>query len=171
MRVPRLGNLTAHSDIPEWLVSEPIAVPYFDGLELPFTVDGLDDSDEADVVAAVDSFLNLSASDRLAASRYVYQNYLRIAEIADAEDLGCEIASASDVWNHVRASAIYVTRRGRRDLAIYVQIAADCDWEGEHGLQIVFRHGRQLSRVSAHDGHLTHTDAYDLPEDQDRIVS
>jgi hypothetical protein len=37
-------------------------------------------------------------------------------------------------------------------------------------LQIVYRRGSELSRVSAQDGHLTHTDAFDLPEDQDRIA-
>ena len=45
----------------------------------------------------------------------------------------------------------------------------DCDWEPEHGLQLVFRKGQSLSRVSDDDGHLTYSDAFNLPEDQDRI--
>jgi len=49
-------------------------------------------------------------------------------------------------------------------------IAAECDWEREHGLQIIYRHGCELSRVSAQDGHVTHTDAFGLPEDQDKIA-
>lgn len=51
-----------------------------------------------------------------------------------------------------------------------MQIAAECDWEPEHGLLIVYRNGNELSRVSDQDGHLTHTDAYDLPEQEDRIA-
>ncbi len=65
---------------------------------------------------------------------------------------------------------VFVSRRSERDRAIYVQITADCDWEPEHGLQIVYRRGSELSRVSDLDGHLTHSDADDLAEEQDKIA-
>jgi hypothetical protein len=169
MNIPSLGSLTPHSDIPEWLVSKPLAIPYFDGLKLTLTLDGLDSTDERKANTTIESFLKLSAEDRIAASPYVFKNYQRIADLAYEEDLGCKIASNRDVWNHVRPSEIFVRRRGQ-DQTIYVQISAECDWEPEHGLQIVYRHGRMLSRVSAQDGHLTHSDAYGLPEDQDRIA-
>ena len=61
-------------------------------------------------------------------------------------------------------------RRDRRDCAIYVVVGANCNWEFEHGLQIVYRPGSELVRLSQIDGHLTHTDANDLPEEQDQIV-
>lgn len=54
-------------------------------------------------------------------------------------------------------------------MAVYVQIAAECDWEPEHGLQIIYRRGVEFCRVSDQDGHLTYSDAYDLPESEDRI--
>ena len=53
-------------------------------------------------------------------------------------------------------------------MGVYVQVACECAWESEHGLQLVFRQGATLSRVSDQDGHLTHADAYDLPEDQEQ---
>ncbi len=43
---------------------------------------------------------------------------------------------------------------------MYVQIAADCDWEPEHGLQLVYRGGNELVRVSEQDGHLTNDPGY-----------
>jgi len=51
-----------------------------------------------------------------------------------------------------------------------VKICAECTWEPEHGLQIVYREGSVLSRVSDQDRHLTHADAHGLPESQDRIA-
>lgn len=116
------------------------------------------------------SFLKLGGADRLSASQYVLANYRMISELIDGHDLGCRIDTEEDVWKYVHPSEVFVARRARRDHAIYVSIAAECDWEPEHGLQIVFRRGSQLSRVSNQDGHLTHTDAYDLPEEQDQIV-
>ncbi len=132
-------------------------------------MDGLEEADERDAAAA-ESFLSLGPADRLAASPYVFQNYQRIADLADEQDLGCRIDWTSEVWKHVRPSETFVSRRHRRERSVYVQITANCDWEKEHGLQIIYRRGRELSRVSVQDGQLTHTDAYNLPEDQDKIA-
>jgi hypothetical protein len=170
MNIDTIGELRPHPDVPEWLLSSPIAIPYFDGLPLAFTLDSLEDADEDEATDAIKSFLSLGPKDRLAASPYVYKNYLRIAGLADDEDLGCRIDSDAGVWRHVRPSELFVSRRHRRDRAIYVKIAAECDWEPEHGLQIVYRRGSELSRVSDQDGHLTHSDAYGLAEEQDKIA-
>ena len=169
MNIPLLGRLDAEPDSPEWLKSQPRPVPFFDGQKLEFVLDSLEESDKEDVNDAIASFLKLDPSDRLAASQYVFANYVKMA--ARDPDLDCRIESEDAVWDHVQPTAVCVSRRDRRDCAIYVAISANCDWDQEHGLQIVFRRGSELARVSDYDGHLTHTDAYDLPEDQDRIVS
>lgn len=170
MRIDKIGELQPHPAIRKWLISSPIDIPYFDGLPLVMILDGLEDADDNEAIDAIESFLRLGPEDRLAASPYVYKNYLRIADVADDKDLGCRIDSDAEVWSHVRPSELFVSRRSRRDGAIYVQITADCDWEPEHGLQIVYRRGSELSRVSDLDGHLTHSDAYDLAEEQDKIA-
>lgn len=36
----------------------------------------------------------------------------------------------------------------------------ECSWEPEHGLQLVFRGGRTISKVGPFDGHLTNTSAF-----------
>lgn len=170
MKIPAIRDLRPHPDVPEWLVSAPIAIPYFDGLPLTFTLDGIEEADAGEASVAIESFLRLGPRDRLAASPFVYKNYSRIADMADEEDMGCRIDSDARVWEHVHPSEIFVSRRSRRDRAIYVQVTAECDWEPEHGLQLVYRRGSELSRVSYQDGHLTHTDAFDLPEEQDEIA-
>lgn len=170
MNVPALGPLQPDSKIPEWLVSEPISVPFLAGVKLTFTLDGLGDADEADTRGAIEAFLALSPEARKGAAPYVFANYQRMAELVSEEDFGCRIDAENDVWSHVRFSEVFVSRRHRRDKAIYVQITAECDWEPEHGLQLVYRGGNELVRVSEQDGHLSYTDACDLPESEDRIV-
>ena len=170
MNIPPLGPLRPDSQFPEWLVSAPVSVPYFDGLPLKFTLNELTDADTEDVRNAVAAFLALGATDRLAAGPHVFQNYRQMVDAVGEEDVGVQIASPEAVWAHVHPSEIYISRRHRRNQAIYVQILADSDWEEEHGLQIVYRRGSELSRVSDQDGHLTRADAYDTPEEQDRII-
>ena len=172
MKIALLGTLKPHTKIRSWLVSEPVSVPYFDGqlLTFTFTLDGLTNTDAQDAESAVAAFLGLRSDARLAASRYVFQNYRRMAEAVGEDEIDCHIGSSDDVWRHVHPTEIYVSRRSRRDMLIYIQITAECDWEREHGLQIVYRRGSELCRVSDQDGHLTHTDAYDLAEEQDKVA-
>jgi hypothetical protein len=170
MNIPILGPLKPDQHFPEWLVSEPLEIPFFGDLKLPVTLRYLDEADEEHIKTAVASFLNLGVGDRFAMSRYIFQNYRIIAGHVSGENLGCQIESEEGVWQHVHPTAVNISKRDRRDQAIYIVIAAECDWEPEHGLQIVFRRGSELARVSDQDGHLTYTDAYALPEDQDRIV-
>lgn len=46
-----------------------------------------------------------------------------------------------------------------------------CEWEEEHGLQLVFKEGKKLTRISGYDGHITAADAYDIPDEQDELLS
>ena len=169
MNISHLGALHPNSRIPDWLVSEPVSVPYFDGQQLTFTLDGITEADTEDVQSAVDAFLALGSDARLATSPFVFRNYRRVADAVGEGDMDFQVAIPEDIWAHVHPSEIFISRRHSRDSLIYIQIAAECDWECEHGLQVVYRRGNELSRVSSQDGHLTHTDAYDIPEDQDRI--
>jgi hypothetical protein len=171
LHIPVLGPLHRDPHIPEWLVSEPLPTPFFHGQKLPVTIEGLKESDQKEIEDAISSFLRLGRIERLAISGYVFANYQQTAELVSEDDLVCHIESEQAVWEHVQPGAIYISRRDRRDCAIYLMVGANCDWEPEHGLQIVYRRGSELVRVSQQDGHLTYTDAYDLPEEEDTIVS
>jgi len=172
MQIAMLGRLKPDPRVPEFLESEPLPIPFFDGQKLPVSLLNLHDADGADIEDALSSFLRLGPQDRLAVSPHVFANYQLTAKFAVEQgfDLDCFIASDKDIWQHVQPCGISISRRDRRDCAIYVVIDANCDWEVEHGLQIVYRRGSELVRVSQQDGHLTHTDACDLPEELDKIV-
>jgi hypothetical protein len=170
MKIPELGTLERHPSIEEWLCSEPIPVPLLFGQSVVFTLDGLEASDEHDTRVAIAAFLALDEEARREASKYVFENYLRMKEMVDDDSLGCDIADQNRVWEHVRFTEVFVRRRHRRDRSIYVSVMAECDWEIEHGLQVVFHRGSRLSRVSDQDGHITYADAYDTPEEEDQIA-
>jgi hypothetical protein len=68
-----------------------------------------------------------------------------------------------DVWSHVRfGGELTVSRRthGDDEDGIYFSLECGCDWEREHGLQLVIRDGRTVTKVGSFDGHLTNADAY-----------
>ncbi len=123
---------------------------------------------------ALESFLQFSATDRLTISKYVYANCKEFLDEVgfDLHDQPLHnIKEDSEIWNFIHPKEIYVSRRDRRDRDIYILVACECDWEKEHGLQLVFRQGKKLTRVSAQDGHLTEADADDKPDDQDALLS
>jgi hypothetical protein len=72
------------------------------------------------------------------------------------------IESPADVWKCVHlGSQPTVSRRAYGDKGIYISLECGCDWEEEHGLQIVFKNGLKVNKVGPFDGHLTNSDAYD----------
>ena len=81
------------------------------------------------------------------------------------------MSTEKEIWKFVHPQEIYVTRRSYNDCDIYVQITCECDWEQEHGLQLVFRQGRKLTRVSEQGGHLTEADAFDIPDSEDNLLA
>ena len=170
-----IGELHPHPRFPEeWLTSEAVSIPFFDGKELKFTLDGYSDDDEAFLIEAdiaISNFLTKNAADREAISHLVFQNYRDFVEAVGDEDELPEIEVKENVWAFVYPQIIYVTRRHRRDKDIYLLIHCECEWEVEHGLQIVFRQGQKVTRVSDIDGHATEADAYDKPDEDDVLLS
>lgn len=169
MKLEALGELTRDEDVPEWFVSRPVNVPLL-GVPLRFVVEDLEEDEApADFEDAASSFLRLRAADRATATPHVFQNYRRFVDAVPESEL--HLASPEHVWAHVRFTEVRLTRRHRGDEKVYVQATAECDWEVEHGLQLVFREGRQLTRVSSQDGHLTYADACGLPDTEDAITT
>lgn len=166
-----VGPLTQDETISDWLISAAIPVPYFDNKKLAVTFMEID-PDEAD--DALRQFLQLTSDDRLRISDLVYKNYTDFLEDVDFDGIEeglSDIKEDHEIWNFVYPTDIYVSRRHRRDMDIYVCVACDCGWEEEHGLQLVFRQGKKLTRISDGDGHLTEADAYDKPDEADELLS
>lgn len=163
---------------PDWWKSEPIEIPFFDNQKLTITFMDFEPEEDKAFIEEADKaltyFLQLSSNDRNTISEPVYRNCIDFLDAIDddEEDESLrEINNINEIWNFVSPIEIFVSRRHRRDMDIYIQIACECDWEQEHGLQLVFRQGKKLTRVSGQDGHLTEADAYDIADEEDELLS
>jgi hypothetical protein len=169
-----IGELFQDKDIEEWLYSAELGVPFFDNRKFTFvfTKNDVNFVNESD--SAIRNFLSLGNDERLKISDLVHKNCTDfLAEIGyDEFDKPLwEIKDKNEIWNFVTPTKIYISKRHRRDCDIYIEIACECAWEQEHGLQLVFRQGKKLTRISDQDGHLTEADAYDKPDEQDKLLS
>lgn len=168
-----IGPLKQDSSFPDWWESEPIPIPLLDQAKLGITfMDFEPDQDTAfmrEADQALTNFLKLDEAYKVEITDHVYQNcmdFLAAVGPDDADDALRQMQEKKEIWHFVHPNQIYVTRRPSREQDIYVFIACNCDWEQEHGLQLVFRQGKKLTRVSDQDGHVTEADAYGKPEDE-----
>lgn len=169
MRSEILGDLVVNPEIDDWFDSEPLPIPFLGGEKLIITYQDI----EGDYLDAFDSavacFLKLDEGDKAKSAKYVYKHYRDFVKMVGEDGTEKRIDSEEEVWDFVTPTHLNVQRRAYGDEQIYVQLCCECEWEYEHGLQLVFRLGSELKRVSDQDGHLTHTDAFDLPESEDKI--
>lgn len=170
MEMQGLGVLVRHEHIPEWLESAPVHVALFPGKPLPFVLENLEtDPCPAEFHDAIQAFLGKTVRERSVAAPHIFNNFCEFRDAVAEEDCECAIGSAVEVWPHVHFTVVHVLRRPYGDGKVYVQVTGECDWEVEHGLQVVYREGRELCRVSSQDGHLTFSDAYADPSMENRI--
>jgi len=163
---------------PDWWKSSEVEIPFFDNIKLPIIFMDFEPGHDTAFINEADSaltnFLNLNSKDRNAISDLAYKNCMDFFEAVgfSAKDEALrQITNKNDIWNFIHPKEIYLTRRPYKEQDIYVQIACECDWEHEHGLQLVFRQGKKLTRISNQDGHLTEADAYDRPDEEDELLS
>jgi hypothetical protein len=173
-----IGQLTQDKDFADWWKSEDISVPFFDGKKMPVTfMNYAPDSDQQFLEKADEAlrnFLKLGKRYRQEVSKHVYKNCIDFLEDVGYDEVDETLRDMKDeneIWKFVHPSEIYVSRRPYKEHDIYVQIACSCDWEQEHGLQLVFRQGLKLTRVSDQDGHVTEADAYGKPDEEDELLS
>jgi len=165
MNIKKVGELHRDSGIPEWLESEEIAIPFLGNQRLTIIFQDIEeDKNPEEFEKAIGNFLQLSEENRKETNRYIFSYYKDITEMLDDDAFEFTIEDENNVWDYVQPTQVYVGRRSYGDKAVYVSIAAECDWEPEHGLQIVHKEGKELKRVSGHDSHLSNSDAYDRPE-------
>ncbi len=178
-----IGDLIQDERFNNWWESSPISIPFFDNKKIKITfIDFTPEKDkkfidEAD--SALRNFLKKDKEDRLELSKIVYKNCMdyvnKIGEDVFNTDIFnepfWEMKEEYEIWKYVYPQNIYLTRRDRRDKDIYLTLSSECIWEPEHGLQLVFRRGIQLTRISTQDGHITEADAYDKLDSEDELLS
>ena len=173
-----IGQLEQDAKFKDWWKSKPVEIPFFDNKALTITfmdfTPGKDTAFLPEADQALTNFFKLHSADRNSISALAYSNcmdFLDAVGFDETDQPFSEIKDKNEIWKLIHPSEIYVTRRPYKEQDIYVQIACECDWEQEHGLQLVFRQGKKLTRISAQDGHLTEADAYARPDEEDELLS
>ncbi|CAM3741412.1 DUF6985 domain-containing protein [Mucilaginibacter galii] len=156
-----IGALNQSKQFEDWWESAPVVIPYLDGQELEFIYLDLNPAEDeaftAEADEAISKFMALSEVDRLAASEHVYKNcmeYLEMIGYNEEDELLWNIKDPKEIWNYVRYNKLYVSREPYEEHQLYILLSCECDWEIEHGLQLVFNKTGKLIRVSAEDGHI-----------------
>lgn len=159
MEIPRLGEVTKdeHSG---WYYSKPVPVSMFGGRQCRIVLEGYDEDERKDEFhVAIANFLSATPAVLREADEPLFRYYKDFEEwwLKDREP----IRSADELWQSVRlGSEPTVCRRPYGDKGIYVSVECGCDWEEEHGLQLVLKNGLKVNKLGGYDGHLTNSDAF-----------
>jgi len=146
-----VGKLKSVAYQAEWLESDPHEIPYFDNKQLKILfVEANHEPYLQGADKVLQHFMNLNSRDRIADSHKIYQYYQQTLNSGYTVPL--DIDSMTDIWNFVYPSEIII--HWDED-GYYLGISCECEWEEEHGLQLVFKDGKKLTRASGHDGAFT----------------
>lgn len=151
MEIPGLGPVTREDEL-GWYYSEPMPVPMLDGEKCRIVVDGYDDDpNPEDFHAAIRNFLSAGPDVIDAAEPHIYRYYQDCNAVWEpGDDEYLVIDRPSDVWMHAQFDTEpTVTRRAYGDRGVYISLSCRCDWEPEHGLQIVLKEGLRVTRSAA----------------------
>jgi hypothetical protein len=162
VNVPGLGEVTKADEF-GWQYSRELPIPAFGGQTCRLVLSGYEEDDRKhDFHQAIANFLAAPESVLKAAATYIFQYCEDMNSYWEPEDSEyVAIDRPEDVWKHLRLGREpMIKRRAYADREVYVSVECECDWEPEHGLQIVFKNGAVVNKVGPYDGHLTNADAY-----------
>ena len=165
MEIPGLGSLIKDD---QWAgyVSGPVSLPILGGIACRIILTGYDgDPRPDDFRTAVANLLRCPPSVLLDASQHIAHYCEDINSQREAGDPELvPFGTPEDLWRHVQlGTEIYFSRNDYLDQDIYASIECECDWEPEHGLQIVLHQGLKVTKVGPYDGHETTARAYADP--------
>ncbi len=156
--LPAVGRLD-RSEFEDWF-STIIDVPMLQQ-PLPMTVMAYNPQDPAQRAhlglfsSAIAAFLKLDVSERAVSGRKILENCHAYIDSVGVQDWNRAMAECRDplaIWRFVHPQNVYVQFHDET-ADVYVTLACACDWDEEHGLQLVYRGGLELTRVSQQDGH------------------
>lgn len=136
----------------DFFESEPFAIPYFDNKKLKI---GFVEAKHAPYLSEADevleNFLKLTGEERIKDSQLVFNYYDETLKFGYTEQL--DIKTVDEIWNFVYPSEIIIDCDEKGNF--YLCVSCGCEWEEEHGLQLVFKDGLTLTRANGHDGYYT----------------
>lgn len=172
-----IGKIKQNKRFEDWWESSSIEIPFLNNKKLSFTfLEFIPTSDPlfiSDSEKALTHFLQMGDKDRDQVTDTIYNHLIEFLQTVKADkktDKFRSIQDKNEIWNYVKPQEIYVSRRPTQDKDIYLQVACSCDWDKKDGLQLVFRQGKKLTRISTQDGHLTNADALCIPDEKDEML-
>ncbi len=160
IELPTVGKLN-RSDFEDWF-STTVDVPMLQK-PMPVTVMDFNPQDPAQSAhldlfdATIAAFLKFDGGERAVSGRKILENCHSFIDAVGEEDWNRAMAACRDpleIWSYVHPKHVYIQYH-EATASAYLTLACDCDWEEEHGLQLVYRDGAILTRVSEQDGHPT----------------
>ncbi|TCO31034.1 hypothetical protein EV200_101480 [Pedobacter psychrotolerans] len=154
-------GMLKNADFDDWWVSEPHKIGFLNDVEMNFTITDYNPNEDENFMEEADeairNFMSKTLKDREATTAHVYQNcmdFLDAIGYDEADQHLWDIKDHEEIWNYVTPREIYVTREPYEDKGVYLRLTFSCEWEQEHGLQLVFNKSGKLVRVSDDDGHI-----------------
>jgi Domain of unknown function (DUF6985) len=95
------------------------------------------------------SIMRLPAATQTLMEAPIFANYLKIRDLVE-DDTMPDIAEAAGIWSQLDLRAILIPRH-RASKHSYFFVEAECTWEPEHGLEVLFRDGGIL-QVTQQEG-------------------
>lgn len=147
-----VGHLKPTAHDLSFFESEPFAIPYFDNAKLKI---GYVEAEHQQYLESADkvlkNFLQLNSVDKIKDSEIVYRYY--IETLMNGYTKALNISTNQSIWNFLTPTEIIIHWDENGDF--YLCVSCECEWEEEHGLQLVFKDGHTLIRASGHDGQFT----------------
>ena len=162
MNIPGLGEVEKDERFGDYY-SQRLSLALLNRKQCRVVIDGYDDDEnKKDFHLVIANLLTAPFSVLKDAEPYIFQYYQDMNSYrSPADEEFLVIESPNQVWKHIQlADNAVLTRRAYGDQSVYVSLECNCDWEREHGLQIVLRDGAEVVKVGPYDGHLTNSDAY-----------
>ena len=166
-----IGELTQDKNFEQWWKSELIEIPLLNNkkVEIAF-IDFIPEIDtdfikEADEALKV--FLEKSEYEKTLLTPLLFKHCMKYRNASGSDQVDQNLWKIKDenkILDFISGEHIIVTRSHGKNEMIYVNLNCECEWDKEHGLQILYRKGQKLTRISEQDGDISEVDFYENPE-------
>lgn len=149
LMIPGLGAVTYDGDL---LVSDPRYVRIL-GKQCRLLIAGYEPEESANLTACVEAFCALDFSVLRSVTRDVFAYYRDRLNVRRRTRFP-QITDPETVWDFVTLTQEPLLQRESVGGPWYVALENECSWEPEHGLMIVLKEGKIVTKVGEYDGNL-----------------